>query len=365
MKKRVLAMMLCVAMTAALLAGCGGSGSSGSSSASSASSGEAAKTYGVLKVGMMPFGGNVPAQYAYDHGYFEELGLNVEFYQFANGAGINEALAAKEVDVGVSGLAMIFSLASGTCKMIAESNTSGAMGVYVRPDSPILDNAQEVNGAAVYGSADTIKGITVLGQTGTSSQYNLDGWLGLFDLTEEDINFVNVGLGTDMTAFLSGEGDAIAASRPYSFQLEAEGYKLAGGFDETTDTTLVDVIVARNEIVESRRDELVLFLQAYNKALEEIAANDDLRFNESLAYFKANGRDYSENDMRGEMGANKYVTKDYMTGSDYVFGKAMINIGQFYSECGQIEAENLPNVAASFDPSMLQDALGITFNVAG
>ena len=339
MKKRVLAMMLCVAMTAALLAGCGGSGSSGSSSASSASSGEAAKTYGVLKVGMMPFGGNVPAQYAYDHGYFEELGLNVEFYQFANGAGINEALAAKEVDVGVSGLAMIFSLASGTCKMIAESNTSGAMGVYVRPDSPILDNAQEVNGAAVYGSADTIKGITVLGQTGTSSQYNLDGWLGLFDLTEEDINFVNVGLGTDMTAFLSGEGDAI--------------------------TTLVDVIVARNEIVESRRDELVLFLQAYNKALEEIAADDDLRFNESLAYFKANGRDYSENDMRGEMGANKYVTKDYMTGSDYVFGKAMINIGQFYSECGQIEAENLPNVAASFDPSMLQDALGITFNVAG
>lgn len=69
-------------------------------------------------------------------GYFEELGLNVEFYQFANGAGINEALAAKEVDVGVSGLAMIFSLASGTCKMIGESQVSSAMGVYVRPDSP-------------------------------------------------------------------------------------------------------------------------------------------------------------------------------------------------------------------------------------
>ena len=115
MKKRVLAMLLSMAMTATLLAGCGSS----SDSTGDTTDGDGAKEYDVLRVAMMPFGGNVPAQYAYDQGYFEELGLNVEFYQFANGAGINEALAAKEVDVGVSGLAMIFSLASGTCKMIA------------------------------------------------------------------------------------------------------------------------------------------------------------------------------------------------------------------------------------------------------
>ena len=125
MKKRVLAMLLSMAMTATLLAGCGSS----SDSTGDTTDGDGAKEYDVLRVAMMPFGGNVPAQYAYDQGYFEELGLNVEFYQFANGAGINEALAAKEVDVGVSGLAMIFSLASGTCKMIGESQVSSAMGV--------------------------------------------------------------------------------------------------------------------------------------------------------------------------------------------------------------------------------------------
>ena len=166
MKKRVLAMLLSMAMTATLLAGCGSS----SDSTGDTTDGDGAKEYDVLRVAMMPFGGNVPAQYAYDQGYFEELGLNVEFYQFANGAGINEALAAKEVDVGVSGLAMIFSLASGTCKMIGESQVSSAMGVYVRPDSPILDHATEVDGTTIYGSADTVKGITVLGQTGTSSE---------------------------------------------------------------------------------------------------------------------------------------------------------------------------------------------------
>mgnify|MGYP000004758141 CR=1 FL=1 len=77
MKKRVLAMLLSMAMTATLLAGCGSS----SDSTGDTTDGDGAKEYDVLRVAMMPFGGNVPAQYAYDQGYFEELGLNIEFYQ--------------------------------------------------------------------------------------------------------------------------------------------------------------------------------------------------------------------------------------------------------------------------------------------
>lgn len=358
--KKFLAILLSLVMTLSLVA-CGGSSTP---STGDGDTGETKKEYDVLKIGMMPFGIGAPAQYAMDQGYFEELGLNVEFYMFSNGAGINEALAAQEVDVGVSGLAMIFSLASGTCKMLAEGQISSAMGVYVRPDSPILEHAQEVDGQTIYGSADTIRGITVLGQTGTSSQYNLDGWLGMFGLSESDVEFINVGLGTDLTAFLSGEGDAIAASRPYTFQLETEGCVNAGNFEETTDTVLTDVVVARNEIVENRRDELVLFMQAYEKALEELAADEDLRYEVSMAYFNGNGRAYSEDDMRNEMKVNDYITKAYMSADGYAFGNAMIRIGDFYCACGQIEEANLPNVAASFEPSILEEALGITLNVA-
>lgn len=378
MKKRRIAALLCGVMILSLLGGCTAPESNETATAKEASEepseetkgteGEAkeaapATDYDVLKVAMMPFGGNVPAQYAYDQGYFEELGLNIEFYQFANGAGINEALAAGEVDVGVSGLAMIFSLASGTCQMIAESNTSGGMGIYVNPDSDILNTSQEINGSTVYGSPETVKGITVIGQTGTSSQYNLAGWLKCLGLTEADVEFANVALGSDVTAFVAGEGEAIAASRPYSFQLEADGYVLAGGFDETTDTTLVDCIVARNEVVEARREELVLFLKGYFKALEEIAADEDLRFDESMKYFADQGREYSENDMRNEMKVNKYVTKEYMSSEDYVYGDAMVSIGDFYCECGQIEEDNLPNIPASFNAELLEEALGISVKV--
>ncbi|MEG2041533.1 MAG: hypothetical protein RR068_10560 [Hafnia sp.] len=190
------------------------------------------------------------------------------------------------------------------------------------------------------------------------------GWVKQFGLTENDIEMVNIDLGTDLTAYKAGEGDAIAASRPYSFQLEEEGYVCAATFEDATDTTLFDVIVARNEVIDTRRDELVLFLKAYHQALEEIAASDDLRYSESMNYFKSQGRNYSEHDMRAEMKVNDYVTLAYMQQEGYTFGKAMINIGNFYSEGGKIEPSQLPNVAASFDASMLQDALGISINVA-
>ncbi len=313
-----------------------------------------------LKVAMMPFCGNVPAQYAYNQGYFEDEGLDIEFFQFANGAGINEALAAEQVDVGVSGLAMVFSLASGTCTWIGESNTSGGMGIYVAPDSDILSVKGGIEGKPdMYGSAETIKSTKILGQLGTSSQYNTVCWLRQFGLTEDDIEFINLDLGTDLMALYAGEGEGLAASRPYCFKAEEEGYVCAATFEDATDCILYDGIVARNDVVKENRNALVKFVKAYYKAADEIAADGQLRFDTSMEYFNANGHEYTDKDMENEMAVNEYVTSDYMQKDDYVYGEAMVKIAEFYSQAGKIEEVNLPNVPASFDTSLLKDALGI------
>jgi ABC-type nitrate/sulfonate/bicarbonate transport system substrate-binding protein len=330
-----------------------------------ASSDSGGPQYQKLKVGMMPFGGNVPAQYAYDQGWFKDAGLDVEFMMFANGAGINEALAAKQVDMGVSGLAMVFSLASGTCTWVAETNTSSGMGIYVRPDSPILTKKGLIPGKPdMYGSVDTIKGIKVLGQLGTSSQYNVICYVQQFGLTEKDIEMVHIDLGTDLQAFIAGEGDALAASRPFSFQAEARGYVCAGSFEDATGITLNDGIVVRNDVLAKRRDEIVLFLREYFKALEIIQNDEQLRFDFSKQYFATNGRTYSDEDLRNEMRVQEYITKDFMSGPNYVYGQAMTNIAQFYHEGGKIEAANLPNVTKSFDASLIKDVFGLDLKVA-
>lgn len=318
-----------------------------------------------LVVGMMPFGGNVPAKYAFDQKYFEAAGLDVEFVMFANGAGINEALAAEQVDMAVSGLAMVFSLASGTSTWIGETNNSGGMGIYVRPDSPILKTKGSIEGKPeMYGTAETIKGLKVLGQLGTSSQYNVICYARQFGLTEADVEMVNIDMGTDLQSFLAGEGDAFAASRPYSFQAEDEGYVCAATFEDATGIVLKDGIVARNDMLKSKRDEMVIFLREYYKAANELQKDGKLRYDVSKAYFEENGRTYSEDNMNDEIRVQNYITADTMKESGYLLGDAMLDISKFYSEGGKITKENLPNVPASFDTSLLKDALEIDVNAA-
>jgi ABC-type nitrate/sulfonate/bicarbonate transport system substrate-binding protein len=356
MKKRVVGFGI-IMVALLLTAGC--------SKKDGAASGAGKPAYQKLTVGMMPFGGNVPAKYAFDEGWFKEAGLDIEFMMFANGAGINEALAAKQVDMGVSGLAMVFSLASGTCTWVAETNTSGGMGIYVRPNSPILTKKGVISGKPnMYGSADTIKGIKVLGQLGTSSQYNVICYVQQFGLTEKDIEMVHIDLGTDLQAFIAGEGDALAASRPFSFQAEAKGYVCAGSFEDATGITLNDGIVVRNDVLAKRRDEIVLFLKEYFRALEIIQKDEQLRFDYSKKYFADNGRSYSDEDMRNEMRVQEYITKDFMSKPNYTYGQAMTNIAQFYHGGGKIEAANLPYVVKSFDASLIKDALGLNLKTA-
>jgi sulfonate transport system substrate-binding protein len=324
-----------------------------------------AKKTEVLKVGMMPFGGNVPAKYAFDQKWFKKAGLDVVFYMFANGAGINEALAAKQIDMGVSGLAMVFSLASGTCTWVAESNTSSGMGIYVRPNSKILSVKGKIaDKPEMYGSAETIKGMKVLGQLGTSSQFNVICYIKQFGLKESDITMVNVDLGTDLQAFIAGEGDALAASRPFSFKAEEKGFKCVATFEDATGVILHDGIVVRNDVLKKRRKEIVTFLKQYFRASEIFASDKQLRFDYSKKYFAENGRNYTDKDMWDEIRVQKYITKSEMLKPNYKYGAAMISIAQFYSDGGKITKENLPNVEKSFNVSLIKEALGVNVKVA-
>lgn len=60
-----------------------------------------------LIVGTMANALGLPVHWAQEKGYFEDAGLDVELEIFATGAPINEAMAAGELDVAVSGMASL------------------------------------------------------------------------------------------------------------------------------------------------------------------------------------------------------------------------------------------------------------------
>lgn len=340
--KKIICAGLITVLVAASLAGCGGK-----------------KEGEPLKVGIMPASVGVPVQYAYDKGYFEEEGLKVELSIFQTGAPINEAIAAKQIDLAASGAATIFSLASGNCTLLAELCTSGGMGIYVRPDSDILSVQGELTDTPdVYGSAEVLKGKTVLGQLGTSAQLNVSKYMDKFGLTSDDYTMVHMDAGPAFQAFVAGEGDALAAYPPYSFNAQNEGMVQITTFEEATGFSIIDALFGRSEVIKERPEDIEKFVKCVIRADEELK-DDALRSEYSMKFFKDNGREYSEQDMADEIAVRKYMGKDDFTDGTYSFGKCFTDQGEFYVENGKITEDQIPNLYSSLDPSYLNKALGI------
>ena len=160
--KRKIAILLSSMMLMSSLAGCGSAansnggadtenstasestqktdedGAKGEQNQEPSSSTEAALSGETLRVGTMPVTLGVPVQYAYDQGYFEDAGLDVEIVLFATGAPVNEAMAAGEIDVAVSGMASVYALATGMYTYIGDGSiTLDGEAIYARPDSDI------------------------------------------------------------------------------------------------------------------------------------------------------------------------------------------------------------------------------------
>ncbi len=350
--KKVLVTILALTLVLAMLSGCSSSEGEGASSEP-------------LNVGIMPYLGSVPADYALTQGYFEEMGIEVVLHNFATGAPMNEAFAAGQIDIAVIGLAGVITMSTGTATCILETNTaSGGNAIFVRPDSDIASVQGEVEGREMlYGSAETIEGSTIIGQLGTSSQLGVISYLAHFGLTEDDIDFVNMDSGADLQAFLAGEGDAVALATPYAYEAVAAGLVTAADFEDSTSLVMPDVLLAKNEVVADRRDDLQSFVNAYLKAADELNADYDLLYDYSKNFYAENGREYSDENITLDLEVRELIDATYMGADNYVFGEANWTVAQFFVDAGKIEEENLDNVIASFDTSFIEEATGLDVTV--
>jgi ABC-type nitrate/sulfonate/bicarbonate transport system substrate-binding protein len=346
--KKILFGTLCILAGLGPLTGCSGSKNDGSKP---------------LRVATMPTSMGVPVQYALDKGYFKDEGLEIELIMFPTGAPINEAFAAGQLDVCASGLASVYSLANGNAKWIGELNTGRGNDLFTRAGSPILNEKGKVPGyPEIYGSADTVRNIKILGPLGTSAQFAAIGYASRFGLTSADFEQIHMEYGPSYQAFLTGEGDAIAATPPYSLQAPGDGLVRIATFEDATGVLLADGIFAGSKIVETRRDDVIKFLKAVYRAVENLMDSTE-RAQYSKEWFNANGRVYDDKTMTDEIALRDYINKTYMQRPDYVFGAGMTAIGAFFVSDGKIQKENFPNIQKSYDTSLLEEALGIKVKV--
>lgn len=368
MKKRLLALLLASAVLTGLTA-CGGNSSDGSGedaqdAAQGASDGTFTASGETLNVGVQSNIISIPTVYAEEQGYFDELGLDVNLIMFPTGSPENEGLAAEQLDVASNGLASVYSMASGLCDWIAESDSgSKTVNIYVRPDSPVLEHKGEIDGKPdMYGSADSLKGLTVLGPTSTMEQWVAASYFSQFGLTAgADYEYLNMDRAAAAQAILTGEGDVfVATDVDYCNMMEDAGMVAVADCMDATDTEFNNGFLARKDILEERYDDVVLFLRGMYKAAEELQADPDLRNEFALQFYSENGKPADEDDVKAETEIRPFIVPDDLTADDYYLGSGTLQVGNFFASIGTIEEDQVQFIEEAINVGPVQDALGIT-----
>jgi len=104
-------------------------------------------------------------------------------------------------------------------------------------------------------------------------------------------------------------------------------------------------------------------VDAYLKAAEELNADSDLLFNTCKTFYKENGREYSDSNLKADLDRRKLIDKKFMEAEDYIYGKGMWQVAQFFVKSGKIEEDHLENVLKSLDTNYIKQVTGLDVTV--
>lgn len=355
MKKRVGIFLLMVALVCSAV-GCSGRNGDDITDTKEGEadvSGESEASGEILVVGTMANSLGLPVHLAELKGYFEDAGLDVKIEIFATGAPINEAMAAGNIDVAVSGMASVYGLATGMYTYVGDGViTTGGEAIYARADSDIAKSGENENG--LIGSKETLQGASILGPLATTAHYQAIQYMEGYGIDVENFNMVSMDYPQAYQAFITGEGDLIASKMPYTNQLEEQGYVKVSDMNMVSDSPIVDTIFVQNDVAADRSGDMELFLECYYKACEELMEDEANRREVAMEWYAQEGINYSESDMDTEIEVKEYFTIDTVN-ADGKLGHFMIDIGGLFVDQDMISKDDFPKIEDSINSTFLDN----------
>ncbi len=243
--------MLMLAMTVLAVTGCGKNDGTGE------------KT---VRLATMTTGFTAMIHEANTSGVYSDLGLKVEEQYFDNGPTTNEAIAAGDIDVATIGAmpSITGNIANGTRVVAVLTDDEQSVQIYARNDSDIVKAGKgHIEGYGnIYGTAEEWKGKKVVCAKGTSSHYTLLAALSTMNLTENDIELINMEGASGASAFASGTGDIFVGFDPQwsAFYENPDEYTCIATCADTG-KKLVNVLIATDDFCENHADELTALLR--------------------------------------------------------------------------------------------------------
>ncbi|WP_180951195.1 ABC transporter substrate-binding protein [Marasmitruncus massiliensis] len=308
-----------------------------------------------ISVGTMAMPLGLPVYIAKEKGLFEKAGLDVSIDIFASGTPINEAMAAKQFDIAVSGWASAFALATGEYTYIGDGCMSYyGQKIFGRPDAAYAsDTSSGIDG--VLGSAETIKNAVVLAPSNTSSHFLTLQYVKALGLETSDIEFTNMQYADAYSAFITGNGDLIATTNPYNQQLTDAGYVEVCDLNNILDCMIADAVYCQNDMMDkSRAADILAFMDCYYVAADMLVKDpDSLWYKAGMEWYAENGYTYTDEDMLQEIDSRTFNTYDTLCTPEHQFGYGMVVLTEFYNSVDSIEDEGVENTKNCIDPSFV------------
>ena len=263
-----------------------------------------------LNIGYMPnYGSLWSVTTAIEKGYFEEAGIKVTLWEFADGPTIINAMESGKIDIGYIGHGAHKLCIQGKAKIFALSHIS---------------NGDAVIGGPGIDTLDALKGKTVGYTAGTSSEDILKNALAKAGMTMDDITAMEMGAENLTTAALSGSLDAVACWSPNSLMIMDEWTgctKLADNvmFADTS-ISLASWIVL-DKYAGANADKVLAFTKALYKAMDYAADGNY----EEVAQFVVNQTKTDYDAAYAERGV-----ADWLTGKEVAAGAADGTVEAYY-----------------------------------
>lgn len=162
-----------------------------------------------VRVAYMPNLGSAGSLFVgIEQGYFEEVGLTVETFEFQGGPAEIAAMASGDIDISQIGHGAHKLCIQGEAKIFQMDHTTSLSDVVVGNKAKGIETIED------------LKGKTVAVSSGTSSEIILEQALARAGMTMDDINTVEMTVDGMTTAMISGQIDAAASWSPNTVTLQ-------------------------------------------------------------------------------------------------------------------------------------------------
>ncbi len=340
--KKLVALALTAVFTLSILAGCGGGGGGGGSEAGGG--GDESLTFAVLnQIDTWPAYSAIQDGTAEKYG-FKGYSTAENLQLFDSGMPMVEAMVSGSWHIGDAGSvpALMAALRNDAVLIGIASNESPANAIVCRPDDPILEHPNEKFPDA-FGTAEDVKGKTILVATVSSAHFVVDSWLKSMGLTDADVTVKNLEQPQAIKAFESGEGDYLALWSPELYQAYDKGYKdVATGKDVDANTLMI--YMADKEWAEQNKDAVARFLAMTSEKVEQYQSEGEKLISELQTFFQDFGAmKFSEEETKLDLERHELYTVDeqiaLIEGGDVE--KWMIDIGEFFVRQGKFTEDEL------------------------